>query len=69
MEDVHWLLVINQIKIKYQHPIPHLDDILDELYEACVFLKIDLKNRYHQIWMKDGNEWKTTFKIKYGLYE
>jgi hypothetical protein len=42
--------------------------MLYELYGSCVFSKIDLKNEYHQIRMKEGNECKIVFKTKYGLY-
>ena len=47
---------VNNIIVKYHHPIPRLDDMLDELYGSYIFSKIDLKSGCHQIRMKEGNE-------------
>ncbi|KAM1785193.1 hypothetical protein ACFXTI_038169 [Malus domestica] len=60
---------LNRVKIKNRYPLPHIDDLFDQLKGACVFSKIDLRSGYYQLKIKDEDVPKTAFMTRYGHYE
>ena len=60
---------INDITRSDQFPMPNQSDLLEKLKDAKVFSKLDLISGFNNIRIKDGDEWKTAFRTKEGLYE
>jgi hypothetical protein len=38
---------LNKVTVKNKYPLPRIDDIFDQLKDAKIFSKIDLKSGYH----------------------
>jgi hypothetical protein len=60
---------LNAVTIKNNYPLPRIDVLFDQLVEAKVFSKIDLRSSYHQIKIRASDILKTAFSTRYGLYE
>jgi hypothetical protein len=60
---------LNKMTIKNKYPLPRIDDMFDEVRGATIFSKIDLHSGYHQARIKDKDNYKTTFRERYGHYE
>lgn len=60
---------LNKITIRDCYPIPLILDMLDRLYTAKVFFKLDLRLGYWQVRIAKGDERKTVCVTRYGSYE
>lgn len=60
---------LNRITRKNRAPLPLIGEILDRLSKAKIYTKLDLRDAYHRIRIKLGDEWKTAFRCRYGHFE
>jgi len=57
---------LNKIIKKDRYPLPLISDLLDSPSRAKIYSKIDLRHAYHLVRIALGDEWKTTFHMRYG---
>ena len=60
---------LNEITRKDRTPLPLITELRDRLHGMNWYTALDLKGAYNLIRMKQGHEWKTAFRTKYGLFE
>jgi len=60
---------LNKITIPNRYPPPLMQELQDRVQGAQWFTKMNLKNGFHLIRMREGDEWKTAFRTRYGLFE
>ena len=57
------------ITVKNRYPLLLITETLDRLYGAKIFSKLDLKDTYHRLQIKQSDKWKTTFYIRYNYFK
>jgi hypothetical protein len=60
---------LNAMTMKDRIPLRLIGEALDRLANAKIYTKLDVKDAYHNLRIAKGDEWKTAFRTKYGLYE
>ena len=60
---------LNKVTIKNRYPLPKIDDLFDQLRGARVYSKIDLRNGYHQLRVREVDIPKIAFRMRYGHFE
>jgi len=46
-----------------------MGELKDGVAGAKIFTKLDLKDGYHLLRIREGDEWKTAFRTRYGHFE
>lgn len=60
---------LNEVTVRNSYPIPLITDIIERVKGAKYFSKLDLRSAYNLIRIREGDEYKTAFRTKYGHYE
>ena len=60
---------LNKVMIHNKYPITLMTELRDQVRDAQLFTKLDLKDGFHLIRVRKGDEWKTAFRTRYGYYQ
>ena len=60
---------MNEGIIKNCYPLPLIRETLLQLSKARYYTTLDIRAAYNLIRVAEGEEWKTAFRTRYGLYE
>ena len=60
---------LNEWTIKNNYPLPLILDIVENVGTKKVFIKMDLRQGYNNVWIKEGDEWKAVFTTPEGSFK
>ena len=60
---------LNDMTIKNRYPLPLIQELVNKLKGTKYFTKLDVRWRYNNVRIKEGDEWKAAFLTNRGLFE
>jgi Reverse transcriptase (RNA-dependent DNA polymerase) len=60
---------LNAKTVKNAYPLPLISNLIDRLWGARYFTKLDVQWGYNNVRIKEGDEWKAAFRTNRGLFE
>src|SRR5208282_3656250 len=60
---------LNRVTKKDRYPLPLIYETLRNISKVKWFTKLDIIAAFHKLRIFEGDEWKTAFRTRYGLYE
>ncbi len=60
---------LNNIKVKNTYHLPLMSAAFEHLQGASFFTKLDLRNAYHLVRIRERDEWNTAFNTPRGHFE
>src|ERR1700712_890313 len=60
---------LNKLTILNKYPLPLMGELKDRMAGPKIFTKLDFKDGYHLLRIREGDEWKTAFRTRYGHFE
>jgi len=60
---------LNKLTSLNKYPVPLMGELKDRVAGAKICTKLDLKDGYHLLRIREGDEWKPAFRTRSGHFE
>lgn len=61
--------VLNTMTVKNMYPLLLISNLINQLCSAKYFMKFNVQWGYNNVHIKEGDEWKATFRTNCGLFK